>query len=123
MQAQTDLECTSRPTPLSVQPGTPTRSLYGSRRESTSSLSLPLALPRLTISQVTTSLHRHPPSSKEALTQVAQVGPNRVGVALDQLGQLHLEVEREPVELGEEVAVQDPLGDRTRDRVVLDHPG
>lgn len=59
-------------------------------------------------------------SSSFVAPQVAQVGEHRVGVCPDRLREFHLLVERQVFEPGEEVSIEDPLGDRARDRVVLD---
>ena len=55
-------------------------------------------------------------------TEIAQVGEDRVGIGADGLSEFHLLIEREVLERGEQVAVEDALGDGSRDRVVLDDP-
>lgn len=52
--------------------------------------------------------------------QVPQVCEDRVGIRTDRLGELDLPLEREHLEGREEVAIEDALDDRARDRVVLD---
>lgn len=52
--------------------------------------------------------------------KVTQIGEDGIGVGSDGLRQFHLLVERQVLERGEEVAIENALGDCSRDRVVLD---